>query len=140
MMLERSLVLSLPDQLSNLEFERLLKPPFFRNVKQEEAFLRGELVAETLLFGELALPFLSRVEGHRLVGLPLEAPYAELSGEVVSSRREEQKEDSPLTFHLVLRLHFPSGPKWGEQAFRAIAEAILDKTLEKALAQYAQPS
>ncbi|MGQ9753555.1 MAG: DUF3809 family protein, partial [Thermaceae bacterium] len=81
-MLERSLVLSLPDQLSNLEFERLLKPPFFRNVKQEEAFLRGELVAETLLFGELALPFLSRVEGHRLVGLPLEAPYAELSGEV----------------------------------------------------------
>ncbi|MGQ9691878.1 MAG: DUF3809 family protein [Thermaceae bacterium] len=131
-MLERSLVLSLPDQLSNLEFERLLKPPFFRNVKQEEAFLRGELVAETLLFGELALPFLSRVEGHRLVGLPLEAPYAELSGEV--------DEDSPLTFHLVLRLHFPPGSKWGEQAFRAIAEAILDKTLEKALAQYAQPS
>ncbi|MER3425963.1 MAG: hypothetical protein C4298_03640 [Thermus sp.] len=128
-MLERSFALTLPGRLADLDPERLLQAPPFRAVERKGEFLRGELVAETLLFGELVLPFISRLEGNRLLALPLEPPYAELFGEA--------QETPHLTLRLRLRLHLPPGSKWGSRAFLSIAEKILDRALEKALARYA---
>lgn len=130
-MLERSFALTLTGRLAQLELERFLRAPPFRGVKREGDLLRGEIVAENLLFGELALPFASRLEGNRLLSLPLEPPYAELFGVA--------EEGEGLTLRLTLRLHLPQGPKWGSRAFLPIAERILDRVLEKALAQYASP-
>lgn len=126
-MLERSFVLTLKGRLA--QPERLLAAPPFRGVRREGDLLRGEIVAENLLFGELALPFTSRLEGNRLLSLPLKPPYAELFGGI----------EEGLTLRLTLRLHLPSGSKWGSRAFLLIAEKILDRVLEKALAQYASP-
>jgi hypothetical protein len=128
-MLERSFVLTLPGRLADLEPERLLQAPPFRRVERAGDLLKGELVAENLLFGEVALPFASRLEGSRLLSLPLEPPYAELFGEA--------EEGEALTLRLTLRLHFPPGSKWGGRAFTTLAERILDRALEKALARYA---
>lgn len=128
-MVERSFVLTLKGRLA--QPERLLTAPPFRGVKREGDLLRGEIVAESLLFGELALPFASRLEGNRLLSLSLKPPYAELFGGM--------EEGEGLTLRLTLRLHLPSGSKWGSRAFLPIAEKILDRSLEKALAQHASP-
>jgi len=88
--------------------------------------LRGVLRQENPVLGELVLPFASRVEGDRLLALPLAPPSLRVEGLV---RRAQEGWELELELTLVL----PEGKSWGERAFAKILEALFHRHLERTL-------
>lgn len=142
MVLEKSFSLRLPEPPEHLLMpERVFagKPPFGELTRQDTS-LRGYLVAEAPLFGEIHFPFHSRIHPEglaaRLEALPLPDPpafWAELEGfgEVVAGG---------IDYRLTLRIHatLPQGEKWGGRALGRLAEAAFERNVERVLARLAQ--
>ncbi|AEB12344.1 DUF3809 domain-containing protein [Marinithermus hydrothermalis] len=145
MVLEREIELNVPFNGPLQEAKaRLLAPEVvfapvsvLKDLRREGTVVEGRLSTSIALFGEVSFPFRSqlRAEGEAAVleALPLEAPFwAELSG------RGEAR-GSHLHYRVRLRVHaeIPEGEKWGGRAFRRLAEATFQRTLERVLAQLA---
>lgn len=142
MVLEKSFNLRLAEPPEHLlQPERVFggKPPFGELTRQDTT-LRGYLVAEAPLFGEIQFPFQSRIHPQglaaRLEALPLPEPpafWAELEGqgEVV---------EGGLAYRLTLRIHatLPQGEKWGGRALGRLAEAAFERNVERVLQQLVQ--
>ncbi|WP_018110784.1 DUF3809 family protein [Thermus igniterrae] len=94
--------------------------------------VRGTLRQENPILGELVLPFASRLEGDRLLPLPLTPPYLRVGG-----RARPGREGTFL--ELELELVLPPGGKWGERALGRILEALFLRSLEGALSQPSPP-
>lgn len=116
------------------------KPPFGELTRQG-ALLQGYLVAEVPLWGEVQLPFRSRIhpQGPRayLEALPLADPpafWAELEG-------EGQAVEGGLDYRLTLRLHatWPQGEKWGGRALERLAAAAFERSVERVLQGLREP-
>lgn len=137
MVLEKSFHLRLaepPEHLLTPERVFTGRPPFAELLRQNST-LQGYLVAKAPMFGEIHLPFCSRInsEGQlaRLEALALEdipAFWAELegSGEVV---------ESGIDYRLTLRIHatLPQGENWGGRALGRLAEASFEHNLKRVL-------
>ncbi len=137
MVLEKAFQLRLaepPEHLLQPERVFASKPPFGELARQDTS-LKGYLVAEAPLFGEIHFPFQSRIhpEGSkaRLEALPLPDPpafWAELEGvgEVV---------EGGIAYQLTLRIHatLPQGEKWGGRALGRLAEAAFERNVERVL-------
>ncbi|WP_018466496.1 DUF3809 family protein [Calidithermus timidus] len=139
MNIERTFELSLPGD------EALLHSPEkvfggrspFEAMSREGLRLRGALVADVPLLGELRFPFESElVLGAGLAQLepilpsPIPDYWAEIAGE---GRVQGEK----LRYEITVRLHaeVPPGDKWGGKALRRMAEAAFERTLSRALSQ-----
>jgi hypothetical protein len=94
----------------------------------EGNLLKGTLRQANPVFGEVVLPFQSRLEGSRLTPLPLPPPSLEVGGEVL-----EQGEG--LLLRLEVGLSLPEARTWGERAFFHLLGAILLRHLERTLSQ-----
>ncbi|GAA6730338.1 MULTISPECIES: DUF3809 family protein [Thermus] len=92
--------------------------------------LRGVLRQENPVLGELVLPFASRLEGERLMALPLPPPSLRVEGQ---AHRVQEGWELELELTLVL----PEGRSWGEKAFAKILEALFHRYLERALSPQA---
>lgn len=142
MVLEKSFHLWLPEPPEHLlQPERVFadKPPFGQLIRRDGT-LEGYLVAEAPLFGEIHLPFHSRIHPQGMAALlealPLPDPpafWAELEG------RGEVVEDG-LAYRLTLRIHatLPQGEKWGGRALGRLAEAAFERNVERVLQQLTQ--
>lgn len=142
MVLEKSFQLRLAEPPTHLlKPEKVFagKPPFGQLTRQYTT-LKGYLVAEAPLFGEIHFPFHSRIhpQGNiaRLEALPLEEPpafWAELEGrgEVV---------EGGIDYQLTLRIHatLPQGEKWGGRALGRLAEAAFERNVERVLKRLTQ--
>jgi len=142
MILEKSFHLRLSEPPEHLlQPERVFagKPPFGELIRQDTT-LQGHLVAEAPLFGEIQMPFHSRIHPQgraaRLEALPLPDPpafWAELEGhgEVV---------EGGLAYQLTLRIHasWPQGEKWGGRALSRLAEAAFERNVQRVLERLAQ--
>ncbi len=145
MVLEREIELKVPFNGSPREAKARLFAPeavfapvsVLKDLRRDGEVVEGRLSASVALFGEVGFPFRSRLradgEAAVLEALPLEEPFwAELSG------RGEARERH-LHYRVRLRVHadLPDGEKWGGRAFKRLAEATFQRTLERALAQLA---
>ncbi|TBH21046.1 DUF3809 family protein [Thermus thermamylovorans] len=92
-------------------------------VRLEGPEVRGLLRQESPALGEVRLPFRARLEGERLVALPLPPPCLWVEGWARPTREG-------LELELEVALVLPPGQSWGERAFGRILEALLLRALE----------
>ncbi|GLV46863.1 hypothetical protein TJA_00400 [Thermus sp. LT1-2-5] len=113
-----------------LRLNGALSPGLPLEVDLQGPELRGVLRQENPVLGELILPFASRLEGDRLLSLPLAPPSLRVEGQ---ARRAQEGWELELELSLVL----PEGKSWGERAFAKILEALFHRYLERALSPQA---
>jgi hypothetical protein len=94
----------------------------------EGELLKGTLRQANPVFGEVLLPFQSRLEGPRLTPIPLPPPALAVGGEVLPR-------GEGLLLRLEVDLLLPEARTWGERAFFRILRAIFLHALEKTLSQ-----
>jgi len=94
----------------------------------EGDLLKGTLRQANPVFGEVLLPFQSRLEGPRLTPIPLPPPALAVAGEALPR-------GEGLLLRLEVDLLLPEARTWGERAFFRLLKAIFLRTLEKTLSQ-----
>ncbi|MER3483168.1 MAG: DUF3809 domain-containing protein [Meiothermus sp.] len=164
MTLEKNFQLTLPEPPEHLlKPERVFggRPPFGR-LERQGSQLRGELVAEVPLLGEIHFPFQSRIdaqeEGRAYLladspTLTLDQPRAMDPPSSPPSPADQQRAEPAdprfwaelegegwavedgICYKLRLRIHaeIPQGEKWGGKALRRMAEAAFERTVSRAL-------